>query len=43
MRGFIVTNLLLDGQFKPLCGNLADLGIALNSVSRDERVPEIEP
>jgi hypothetical protein len=42
-RGFIITSLLaVDGQFEPLGGDLADLGIALNSVSRDGHVPEIE-
>ena len=32
----------MDGQFEPLCGNLAEMGIQLNTVSNDEHVPEIE-
>jgi hypothetical protein len=38
--GFAITNPLADCQFEPLCANLAHLEIALNSVSRDEHVPE---
>jgi hypothetical protein len=43
-RGFIITNLLANGQFEPLRGKLAGLGIALSSVSlaRVKRVPKIE-
>jgi hypothetical protein len=41
-RGFLVTRMMVDGQFEPLCGELAGLGIAVNCVSRDEHVPEIE-
>jgi hypothetical protein len=41
-RGFLVTRMMVDGQFEPLCGELADLGIAVNYFSRDEHVPEIE-
>ena len=33
---------LMDGQFEPLRGDLAELGIQLNTVSNDEHVPEIE-
>jgi hypothetical protein len=40
--GFNVTHILLDGQFEPLCGDVAGLGISLTVVSRDEHVPEIE-
>ena len=32
----------MDGQFEPLRGNLAGLGILLNTASNDEHVPEIE-
>ena len=32
----------MDGQFEPLRGNLAELGIVLNTASNDEHVPEIE-
>jgi hypothetical protein len=41
-RGFLVTRMMVDGQFEPLRGELAGLGIAVNCVSRDEHVPEIE-
>jgi hypothetical protein len=41
-RGFLVTNLMVNGKFKPLRGDLAGLGIAVNCVSQDEHVPEIE-
>ena len=32
----------MDGQFEPLRGNLAELGIVLNTASNGEHVPEIE-
>ena len=32
----------MDGQFEPLRGNLAELGIILNTTLNDEHVPEIE-
>ena len=32
----------MDGQFEPLCGNLANMGLQLNTMSNDEHVPEIE-
>ena len=32
----------MDGQFEPLRGNLAELGILLNTASNDEHIPEIE-
>ena len=35
-------NAFMDGQFEPLRGNLAELGITLNTASNDEHVPEIE-
>jgi hypothetical protein len=41
-RGFNITHILLDGQFEPLRGDTAAIGIALNVESRDERVPEAE-
>jgi hypothetical protein len=41
-RGFIITHLLMDGQFEPLRADIADLKITLNTVSRDAHVPEIE-
>jgi hypothetical protein len=41
-RGFLVTRMMVDGQFEPLRGELVGLGIAVKCVSRDEHVPEIE-
>ena len=41
-RGFQVTHLLLDGEFEPLRGALAGLGIQMNLVANDEHVPEAE-
>ena len=41
-RGFRIQNAFMDGQFEPLRGNLAELGILLNTASNDEHVPEIE-
>ena len=32
----------MDGQLEQLHGDLADMGIQLNTVSNDEHVPEIE-
>ena len=40
--GFKVTITLMDGEFVPLCGSLAELGIRLNKTSRDEHVGDIE-
>ena len=40
--GFITTTVLMDGEFMPLCGVLAELGITLNETSRDEHVGDIE-
>ena len=41
-RGFKLSIMLMDGEFEPLCGHLADVHISLNTVSREEHVPEIE-
>jgi hypothetical protein len=42
-RGFKVTiNLLKDGQFEPIRGDLSTLHINLNTVSNAEHVPEVE-
>ena len=41
-RGLQIRNAFMDGQFEPLRGNLAELGIILNTASNDEHVPEIE-
>ena len=41
-RGFKVDTILADGQFEPICGVLANLGIQLNTTSCDEHVPEVE-
>ena len=41
-RGFRPIYTLMDGQFEPLHGDLAEMGIQLNTVSNDEHVPEIE-
>ena len=40
--GFKVTTVLMDGEFIPLCGGLAELGLRLNEKSRDEHVGDIE-
>ena len=39
---FEIINLLMDGQFEPICGDVASLGITLNTVVNDEHVPEVE-
>ena len=41
-RGFKVDSMLMDGQFEGLAGDLAELGITLNTVARGEHVPEVE-
>ena len=41
-RGFRIRHAFMDGQFEPLRGRLAELGIVLNTASNDEHVPEIE-
>jgi hypothetical protein len=42
--GFIITTTLMDGEFEPMRGDLADMspGIALNETANDEHVGEIE-
>ena len=34
--------ILADGQFEPICGEITDLRICLNTSSQDEHVPEVE-
>jgi acetolactate synthase regulatory subunit len=41
-RGFVVQTILMDGQLEPLCSDIADLQLTLNTVSNDEHVPEVE-
>jgi hypothetical protein len=41
-RGFILEIIEVDGQFEPLRGELAELGITLNKCSREEHVPVAE-
>ena len=41
-RGFKITNILMDGQFTCIRGNLAELNINLNICSNDEHMGEIE-
>ena len=40
--GFKITTALMDGEFVPLRGGLAEIGITLNETSRDEHVGDIE-
>ena len=40
--GFKVTTALMDGEFVPLRGGLAEIGITLNETSRDEHVGDVE-
>ena len=40
--GFKVTTALMDDEFVPLRGGLAELGLRLNETSRDEHVGDIE-
>ena len=40
--GFKVTTALMDGEFMPLRGGLAELGLRLNEMSRDVHVGDIE-
>ena len=40
--GFMVTTALMDGEFVPLRGGHAEIGITLNETSRDEHVGDIE-
>ena len=39
---FKVTTALMDGEFVPLRGGLAEIGVTLNETSRDEHVGDIE-
>jgi hypothetical protein len=41
-RGFRVELLLMDGEFESLRGDMAELGITLNTTAKDEHVGEIE-
>jgi hypothetical protein len=41
-HGFVITTILLDGQFESLRGDLAELQMSLNTVSNNEHVPEVE-
>jgi hypothetical protein len=41
-RGFLLEIVELDGQFEPLCGDPAEMGITLNKCSREEHVPVAE-
>jgi hypothetical protein len=41
-RGFRITNMMVDGQFETLWGELGDMQITLDTVSKDEHMPEIE-
>ena len=41
-RAFRIRHTFMDGQFEPLRGKLAELGIVLNMASNDEHVPEIK-
>jgi hypothetical protein len=40
--GFHITTALMDGEFDPMRGDLADMGIALNEAARDEHVGDVE-
>ena len=41
-RGFKITYMHTDCEFKPLCKEMTALGINLNCASKKEHVPEIE-
>jgi hypothetical protein len=41
-RGFLLEILEADGQFEPLQGKLADIGVTLNKCSREEHVSVAE-
>ena len=42
-RGFRIVNIILDGQFEPMQGDLKELSIlALETCGHDNHVPEIE-
>ena len=38
-RGFLLEIIEVDGQFEPLRGALADLGVTVNKCSREEHFP----
>ena len=40
--GIKVDTILADGQFEPIHGDIANLGIHLNTTSQDMHVPEVE-
>jgi hypothetical protein len=40
--GFRVSTALMDGEFEPMRGDLADLGVTLNQTAHDEHVGDIE-
>jgi hypothetical protein len=41
-HGFRVKHALMDGQFEPIHGDLAVMGMMLNTASNNEHMPEIE-
>jgi hypothetical protein len=41
-RGFNVPFAIMDGEFEPILGDLAKLGVTLNTTSNDEHVGDIE-
>jgi hypothetical protein len=41
-KGFTVENILMDGEFECLRGDLAAMGVGLNTTSNDEHVGDIE-
>jgi hypothetical protein len=41
-RDFVVTTMLMDGQFDVLQGDLANMQITLNTISNNEHVLEVE-
>ena len=41
-QGFKVDTILADGQFEPICGEITNLGICLNTTSQDKHVLEVE-
>ena len=40
--GFRITQAFMDGEFEPLRGDLAAIGVALNTTAQDEHVGDIE-
>jgi hypothetical protein len=41
-RGFQVENILMDGEFECLCGDLAAIGVGVNTTANDEHVRDIK-